>query len=165
MKTEIGEYVVGAYLKIILKCDYVDYNVRPSAGGLEGLGELDVVGIDLKNKKIYLCEVTTYLRGVLYNDYKTTIKKIKEKYERQKSYAVKYLPKHFKKYYMFWSPIVPSGLVEKLKDVKLSGLEVIANKKYTEHVDALRVIAKKELKDFGNPFFRALQILEALRQK
>lgn len=66
---------------------------------------------------------------------------------------------------MFWSPIVPSGLVEKLKDAELSGLEVVVNKKYTERVDALRLIAKKELKDFGNPFFRALQILEALRQK
>jgi hypothetical protein len=28
MKTEIGEYSIGAYLKIIKKC--VDYNVRPS---------------------------------------------------------------------------------------------------------------------------------------
>lgn len=66
---------------------------------------------------------------------------------------------------MFWSPIVPSGLVEKLNDVELSDLEIIVNKKYTDRVDALRVIAKKELKDFGNPFFRALQILEALRHR
>ena len=32
-----GEYIVGAYLKLKLDCDFVDYNVRPPGGGLEGL--------------------------------------------------------------------------------------------------------------------------------
>jgi hypothetical protein len=41
MRTEVGEYVVGAWLKIGLGCDVVDYNVRPPGGGLNGLGELD----------------------------------------------------------------------------------------------------------------------------
>jgi hypothetical protein len=36
IKTEIGEYIVGAYLKIIKKCDFVDYNVRLPLGGLKG---------------------------------------------------------------------------------------------------------------------------------
>jgi len=164
MKTEIGEYIIGAYLKIILKCDYIDYNVRPSGSGLEGLGELDVVGIDLKREEVYLCEVTTHLRGVLYNDYKTTIRKIEEKYKRQKDYANKYLPKHFKRHFMFWSPIVPSGLVEQLKKEEKNGLEIVVNGKYTECIDRLKDIARKELKDFGNPFFRTLQILENLRR-
>jgi hypothetical protein len=35
IKTDIGEYAVGAYLKIIKKCDFVDYNVRSPGGGLE----------------------------------------------------------------------------------------------------------------------------------
>ena len=51
MKTEMGEYIGGAYLKIIKKCDFVDYNVRPPTGGLEGLQELDVVGLVLKIKR------------------------------------------------------------------------------------------------------------------
>ncbi len=84
IKTEIGEYIVGAYLKIIIKCDFVDYNVRPPVGGLEGLNELDVVGLDFKNKTAYLCEVTTHITGFLYKDNKTTIEKIKKKYKRQK---------------------------------------------------------------------------------
>ena len=63
MKTEVVEYIVGAYLKIIKGCDFLDYNVRPPGGGLEGLNELDVVGLDFKNKIVYLCEVTTHIRG------------------------------------------------------------------------------------------------------
>ena len=76
IKTDIGEYAVGAYLKIIKKCDFVDYNVRSPGGGLEGLNELDVVGLDFKNKTAYLCEVTTHIRGVLYKDNITTVNKI-----------------------------------------------------------------------------------------
>ncbi|MDD5659927.1 MAG: hypothetical protein PHR39_07990 [Actinomycetota bacterium] len=40
IKTDIGEYIVGAYLKVIKKCDFIDYNARPPGGGLEGLNEL-----------------------------------------------------------------------------------------------------------------------------
>ena len=35
MLTDIGEFVVGGYLQLILDCDVVDYNVRPP-GGTEG---------------------------------------------------------------------------------------------------------------------------------
>jgi len=89
IKTDIGEYIVGAYLKVIKKCDIIDYNARPPGGGLEGLNELDVVGLDFKNKSVYLCEVTTHIRGILYKDNKTTIVTIKKKYEKQKEYASK----------------------------------------------------------------------------
>ena len=88
IKTDIGEYIVGAHLKIIKKCDFVDYNVRSPVGGLEGLNELDVVGLDFKNKTAYLCEVTTHIRGVLYKDNITTVKKINIKYERQKNMPI-----------------------------------------------------------------------------
>ena len=50
IKTDIGEYIVGAYLKIIKECDFVDYNVRPPGGGLEGLNESNIVGLDYKKK-------------------------------------------------------------------------------------------------------------------
>jgi hypothetical protein len=66
MKTEMGEYVVGAYLKQVLKCDFVDYNVRPPCGGIEGLAEFDVVGLRFSDSTAYICEVTTHLGGLLY---------------------------------------------------------------------------------------------------
>jgi hypothetical protein len=38
IKTDIGEYIVGAYLKVIEKCDFIDYNARPPVAVLESLG-------------------------------------------------------------------------------------------------------------------------------
>jgi hypothetical protein len=34
MKTEVGEQIAGAYLKYILGCGFISYNVRPTTGGL-----------------------------------------------------------------------------------------------------------------------------------
>ncbi len=64
MLTDIGEYIVGAYLKLKLDCDVVDYNVLPPGGKLAGLEEIDVVGFDHERHKAYLCEVTTHIRDL-----------------------------------------------------------------------------------------------------
>ena len=90
MKTEMGEYLVGAYLKLIKNCDFVEYNVRRPGGKLAGLNELDVMGLDFKNKTAYLCEVTTHLDGLQYKSGKrTTIETIKNKYDKLRDYAKK----------------------------------------------------------------------------
>ncbi|BBB97672.1 hypothetical protein M2192_008774 [Bradyrhizobium elkanii USDA 61] len=52
MPTEMGEYLVGAYLKLVLGCSVVDYNARPQGGGLQALGELDVIGFDFVNRNV-----------------------------------------------------------------------------------------------------------------
>lgn len=101
MKTEVGEYIVGAYLKIIKGCDFVDYNVRPFGGGLEGLNELDVVGLNFKNKIAYLCEATIHIGGLLYKDNRTSVETIKTKYEKRKEYANKHLSDFFNLNFMF----------------------------------------------------------------
>ena len=163
MKTEVGEYIVGAYLKIIKECDFVDYNVRPPGGGREGLNELDVVGLDFKNKIAYLCEVTTHIIGLLYKDNRTTVERIKTKYERQKEYANKQLLDFPNRYFMFWSPVVPKGYITSELE-KIDGLELVINRKYTQCIDELKEKAKKKTNDEGNPFFRMLQILEHLRR-
>ena len=163
MKTEIGEYIVGAYLKVILKCDFIDYNVRPPGGGLEGLNELDVVGLDFQNKTAYLCEVTTHIRGLLYGSNQGSVEKIRRKHEWQRAYAAKYLTNFDHHRYMFWSPVVPTGYVT-TELAKIETLEVIVNQTYTSRVDELRIQAKKLSHDVGNPFFRTIQILEALKR-
>lgn len=162
MFPDIGEYIVGAYLKLILKCDVVDYNVKPPVGGLEGLNELDVIGLDFKNKIAYLCEATTHIRGTLYKNNEYTVKKIKEKYTRQKKYAKKYLRDFPNRRYMLWSPVVPRGYITNELN-KFRGLELVINDVYTSRIVQLRELAKKESKDTNNPFFRVLQILEHLR--
>ena len=66
MQTDIGEYIVGAYLAIIADCPFVQYNVRAPGGGLDGLNELDVVGLNVDTGTAYLCEVATHLDGLNY---------------------------------------------------------------------------------------------------
>ena len=162
MFTGIGEYIVGAYLKLKLNCDFVDYNVRPPGGGLKGLEELDVIGLDFKGKIAYLCEVTTHIRGTLYKDNRTTVERIKKKHLRQKEYASKYLAAFSEVHYMFWSPVVPVGYItEHLAGI--DGLESIINGTYKKRVEELRELARTTTHDTQNPFFRTLQILEHLR--
>ena len=162
MKTEIGEYIVGAYLKQKCGCDFVDYNVRPPGGGLEGLAELDVVGLNFEKGQAFLCEVTTHLHGLRYGSYQESVEKVRDKLKRQKIYAKKYLSRFRTIRYMFWSPVVPKG---KLTDAlgRIDGLELVINERYTECVNELRKLAQDTEHDTGNPFFRALQILEHLR--
>jgi hypothetical protein len=161
MLTDIGEYIVGAYLQLKLGCDVVDYNVRPPGGGLEGLEEMDVIGIDLKSHRAYLCEVTTHIRGLLYTDNRTTVERIRKKHERQKRYGAKYL-EQFQCQYMFWSPVVPVGFItEGLSH--LPDLELIINGQYKRRVEELKVLARETTHDARNPVFRVLQILEHMR--
>ncbi len=162
MATEMGEYLVGAYLKFEKKCDVVDYNARPRGGRREGLGELDVIGLNFTNHVAYLCEVTTHLEGLLIGrGADATIAKIKSKNRRQRDYATKYLSE-FSPTFMFWSPIVRSGLIGSLEEIY--GNNLMINTRYTEAIDALRTEAKKHSSDANNPAFRVLQILEHMRR-
>jgi len=163
VKTEIGEYVVGAYLKIIEKYDFVEYNVRTPGGGLKGLNELDVVGLRFKDQTAALCEVTTHIRGFLYQDGSRGVDRVARKHGVQIAYAKEYLKVFPNIHYQFWSPRVPvgpvcSGLAE------INGLELIINDEYTRRIEQLRNEAAKHAHDAGNPFFRTLQILEHLRR-
>lgn len=165
MSTEIGEYIVGAHLKLIEHCDVVDYNVRAPGGGIKGLSELDVIGLKFDSSTAFLCEVTTHILGALYGaNYTDTLEKISRKHRNQLGYAEQYLTAFKSKRFMFWSPVVTSkSLISGLE--KLEPLELIINSKYTDCVRQLQVLAKKETYPSGNVFFRTLQVLEHLRQK
>jgi len=161
----MGEYVVGAYLKVIEGCDFVDYGARPPGGGLEGLDELDVVGLRFRDRSAFLCEVTTHLHGMGHaSGYEGSLKRIRKKHEAQKRYAEKHLKAFPRSRFMLWSPVVPRGrLTSELENIE--GLELVINEQYTESVSRLLAEAKKTAADIGNPFFRALQILQHLRRQ
>ena len=163
MLTEIGEYFVGAYLRLVDGCDFIDYNVRPPGGGLKGLGELDVIGLSFKSNTAYLCEVTTHIRGLLYKNNRETVARITKKYERQKWYASKYLGTFDEVIYQFWSPVVPVGYVTENLG-KIDGLELVINGQYKDRIEKLRRLAAQATHDARNPVFRMLQILEHLRK-
>lgn len=163
MKTEIGEYVVGAYLKQVQRCDVVDYNVRPPGGGMEGLGEIDIVGLRFSDTTVYLCESATHLQGLEYGKgYDDSFERVKKKLDRQRQHAEKHLASFQPRHFMFWSPVVPRGrLLEALKGI--DGLELVVNEDYKARIEELRALARKTIADTGNPFFRTLQLLERLR--
>ena len=159
MKTEMGEYIVGACLKLIKECAVVDYNVRRPGGRLAGLDELDVMGLDFKNKKAYLCEVTTHLDGLQYGKNRiTTAEKIRTKYIKMQEYADNYLSKYFaKRHFMFWSPVVGPSAEDEL--IKIKGLELVINENYTAYIGLLQEFVKNNIYDTGNPAVRILQII------
>lgn len=162
MLTDIGEYIVGAYLKLEEDCDFIDYNVRPPGGGLKGLGELDVVALNFRTETAFLCEVTTHIGGLLYGSNAESVKRVAAKHKRQREYAEEYLDNFQHHRFMFWSPVVPRGyLTENLAEI--DGLELIINGVYKDRVEQLRLRARSESHDTNNPFFRTLQILEHLR--
>jgi Holliday junction resolvase-like predicted endonuclease len=152
---EMGELLVGAYLKLRRGCNFVLYNQRPEGGGMEGLGELDVVGIS--EKTVYLCEVTTHTIGM------DTISanRIAAKYARQKAFAERHF-KGQKTVFEVWSPVVPSGIVTQL--AQLEGLSLVANAEYSKRVWELAELARTYTATTGNDAFRLLQILTHLRE-
>ena len=158
MLTDIGEFVVGAYLQLIEKCDVVDYNIRPPGGGLEGLNELDVIGLNFKTDTIFLCEVTTHLHGLR----PVVLPRLKKKHQRQKEYAKRNYDNFQNARFMFWSPYVPKGkLTNQLNE--MPDLEKIINGEYKRRVLELKSLASKHKYDARNPFFRMLQITEHMR--
>lgn len=160
MATEIGEYVVGAYLRLCEECDVVDYNARSSKKGLEGLGEIDVIGLRFSDKTAFLCEVATHLDGLNYA--KDTIAKVRSKYEHQRNYAKANLSSFAVHHFMLWSPRVAVGK----KTTALGNIEelqLVINGDYAACVEKLRNLASLTTKDIGNPFFRSLQLLAHLR--
>jgi len=161
MNIEMGEYLVGAYLKVIEKCDFVDYGVRFPGGKLRGLSEIDVVGLRFEDASAFLCEVITHVQGLLYEDYPTTVKRIRAKFRNQQQYADERL-KQFKTHrFMLWSPVVSYGLVTRLGEI--SGLDMVINQEYGRRIRELRARAKATTHDVGNPAFRLLTIIEHVR--
>lgn len=161
MLTDIGEYIVGAYLQLKLDCDVINYNARPPGGGLDGLEELDVIGLNFKSRTAYLCEVTTHIRGIQYGDQRTTIERIKKKYFRQQQYGAKYLS-DFSCQHMLWSPVVPKGFLTNAL-AEIDGLQCVINGEYKRRIGELQALAANTTYDARNPVFRLLQILAHMR--
>jgi hypothetical protein len=159
--TGMGEYVVGAWLKLVIKCDIVDYNLRNPLEGAVGLNELNVLGLDFKNKAAYLCEVNTHLDGLQYKNTNLAIEKIGNKYFSMRKYANEYLSEFPNRHLMFWAPLVGQGVESVLRELK--GLELVINNYYTANIRALQELAQKGTQDTGNPAFRVFQILGHLK--
>ena len=119
------------------------------------------MGISLKKREAFLCEVPMHILGMLIKDRSATIEKVQQKYLAQQAYARENLEK-FKVRCMLWSPVVnDKKMIEALREI--SGLEVVINGAYKNCLEQLQKLAAKNAKDMGNPFMRTMQILSRLR--
>jgi hypothetical protein len=156
---DIGENLVGAYMRQVRDCHTVAYNTFLPWGQ----GEIDVIGVALAagvtRPRVYLAEVATHLDGLNYGGYDKSLSKIKAKLKAACRYAHEIYP-HADATIEVWAPIVPSGLVTKLADC---GGSLIANDTFTARVRELLSRARKTTKPSGDDAFRLLQILTHLR--
>jgi len=172
----IGEEIVRAYLQHVKKCDFTQTNVyNPDVQG-----EIDVVGIDLDNNKVYICEVAVHLiTGLQYtkNNRPNNINKLTEKFKKDIEYAKKYFPE-YEKIIMLWTPIVKNQsskskynqlddvnkIQENVKKEFKIELELIINKKFFKCLEELRNYASEETKNIQSPVIRLMQIEKYLEK-
>ena len=100
----VGEQLVSSYLRYILNCDFIQTNLYT----IESQGEIDVVGLNLTKRQVYICEVAIHLTtGLQYvkNKRPNNVQKLTDKFSRDIEYAHKYLNQYMH-HFMLWSPIV-----------------------------------------------------------
>jgi len=171
MTHNIGEEIVGTYLKVCKNCDFVEYNLYTQ----EVQGEIDVVGIDTKNKKVFICEVAIHLEtGLQYvkdkrpDNYDRFVKK----FEKNINYVNNHFDNSYEKTFMLWSPIVKNPKenskynqlldVEKvrahLKNHHSIDLQLIINKNFLNCLEELRTYAGRQTEELKSPILRLMQI-------
>ena len=174
----IGEEIVMAYLQYIKGCEFIQSNLYTP----DIQGEIDVVGIDINNKKIYVCEVAIHLiTGLQYvNQIKhipNNVNKLVDKFSKDIEYAMKYFP-DYEKIAMLWCPIVKnqkSGskhnqlsdvmeIEETIKEKYNVELVTIINEKFMNCLIELRRYAITDTKENKSPVIRLMQIEEYLAQ-
>lgn len=173
----LGEEIVGTYLKVCKNCDFVEYNLYTT----EVQGEIDVVGIDTKNKKVFICEVAIHLEtGIQYtkNNKQDNYNRLVKKFEKDITYANNRFDDTYEKTFMLWSPIVKNpketakhnqskalkDVQEYLKEKFNVDLQLIINQLFLDCLDDLRTYAGKQTKELKSPILRLMQIEYKLRR-
>jgi hypothetical protein len=175
----IGEELVMAYLQYIKGCEFVQQNLYTT----DIQGEIDVVGIDVNKKKLYVCEVAIHLQtGLQYvkDNQPNNAKKLFDKFSKDIDYAKKYF-RDYEKIVMLWCPIVknqkPGSKHNQMNDVaevkekinekyRKDGieLETIINESFMNCFNELREYARTDTTDNKSPIIRLLQIEESLKK-
>jgi hypothetical protein len=168
MKINVGEQLVASYLRHILGCDFTQMNTYTR----DTQGEIDVLGVDLKNGRAYICEVTVHLvTGLTYvgKDNKTNnVSKLTAKFSRDIAYARTYL-KEYEHHFMFWSPIVKrrgqddqhlhlKTVAESIKATHEVDLQLYVNEKFRKALQEMRTFAASQTAELQCPVLRLLQI-------
>lgn len=170
----VGEQLVSSYLQYIRRCDFIQTNLYT----VDTQGEIDVVGINLKERKVYVAEVAVHLTtGLQYVKDKrpNNIQKLSEKFSRDIDYANKYFPE-YDKHFMLWSPIVKGGnkapeynqlshIAEIGKNIRATydiDIEFVINDRFLASVNEMRAFARSATADLKCPVMRLFQVEEWL---
>lgn len=169
----IGEEICGEYLNHILGCDFISYNVLTP--GVQG--EIDVIGIDLKHKIVYVCEVAIHTMGLLY----VTNKKADDfnRFYSKFTKSIQYARTNFDTFQivpMLWSPVVKNSgpkakyntlsELNRLREVILAQydlqLQLFINESYFDALEKLKLFAASKTSEFSSPVMRLFQIEKSL---
>ena len=172
------EHLVGQYLKYIKGCDFVEYNLQTKSKQ----GEIDVVGINSSESKVYICEVVTHLTGVGLQYVKDkrpdNVGRLTSKFRKDIEYGITNF-RDFERIYMLWTPLAKdTGIMAKsnpFKDIhevkeKIKsefGIDIIIfmNEDYMRALSELRRFASKASYAMKSPIMRYLQIEETVKTK
>jgi hypothetical protein len=166
----VGEQLVSSYLRYIRGCEFIQTNLYT----VETQGEIDVVGINLSRKQVFICEVAIHLTtGLQYvkDRRPNNINKLTEKFSRDIDYANKYFGE-YQRHFMLWSPIVKNsqgkpeynqiGHLQTIRANILSkygvNLEFVVNEIFRERLRELRAFACAQTAELQCPLLRLLQI-------
>lgn len=166
---DIGESIVGAYMRYIRECQVVVYNTFLR----DRQGEIDVVALKTgEPRNVWLCEVTTHIGGMLYvgsGGSDGTVAKLRDKLARAREFAAVTFPGdvlHFE----IWSPRVAKGkLTDSFELLGQEALEMgmdlnfVINEDYTERMRELLEHARRNPSATSEPAYRMLQVLTHLR--
>ena len=160
------EEFVGEYLKIIEKCDFINYNTNFKINDDEcnkqnGMAEVDIIGINTKEKKIFVCEVSAQINGIgTYAD------RVNKKFEKSRKYVEtnlkKFGAKEEDKKYLFWSPYITDREKRKITD---QDVIIISKQEFLQAVDKLKDYLKDQTQVFFSPVTRFLQVYAHLEKK
>jgi len=173
----VGEQLVSSYLRHIRDCDFIQTNLYT----IEAQGEIDVVGLNLKMRKVYVCEVAIHLTtGLQYvkNKRPNNIQKLTEKFSRDIEYVRKYLDK-YEHHFMLWSPVVKEtagnpayNQIGHLAQIGTNlqtkygvTLECIVNEEFQACLAELRAFSAKQTAELQCPLMRLMQIEEHLDRR
>jgi hypothetical protein len=166
---DIGESIVGAYMRYIRECEVVVYNTFLR----DRQGEIDVVALKTGSpRKVWLCEVTTHIGGMLYAGSRggdRTISKLRDKLRRAREFADVTFPGDTLRFEI-WSPRVAEGKLtdafESLEgEAEAQGMDLgfVVNGDYTERIRELTDHAGRNSSATSEPAYRMLQVLTHLR--
>ena len=170
-----GEQLVADYLQYVKGCQFVEQSLITT----KEQGEIDVVGINIVKKELYICEVAIHLEtGLQYTKDRrpNNIKKFIDKFTRCSNYANEYW-KGYTHIFMLRSPIVKSPKKDsshsQVKDVEeiVSTLQQknikvtpIINQDFMKYIEELKEYASNTTNELKSPIMRYMQIERKLER-